>query len=111
MCFASHLKLVALLLTCILFQGCGTYFVGFISNQAGSQTISGTVNAVQLTSFRDITGETVTSTQVTFLTSDTATTLDFCGDQRSKFPQAQKVQAVFTSGVFCSVLVTVVINS
>jgi hypothetical protein len=108
---ASHFTLAPLLLTCILVEGCGAYFVGFVSNQAGRQTITGTVSLIQLTSFRDITGEMVTATEVTFLNSDRATMIIFCGDQSSKFPSGSQVQVAFNSGVYCSPLVTVVINS
>jgi len=105
---AAHFRFALLLLTCILFEGCGAYFVGFVSNPGGSQTISGIVNMVQLKSFQNISGETVICTQVTFVNSDTATTINFCGDQQSQFPQGRHVRADFNSGVSCSILVAVI---
>jgi hypothetical protein len=104
-----QLALALWLLLCFLFEGCGTYFVGFVSNPGGSQTISGTVNTVQLTSIRDITGETIILTAVTFMKSGTATTINFCGDQQEKFPVDHDVQVDFNTGVYCSRLLTVVV--
>ena len=107
---ASHLTFPLLLLTCVLSEACGAYFVGFVSNPGGSQTISGEVSLVQLSSLRDITGETILLTAVTFLSSGTTTTINFCGDQRGKFPLNRQVTADFTMGVFCSTLLAVVVT-
>ncbi len=104
-----QLALTLWLIPCFCFEGCGTYFVGFVSNPAGSQTISGTVSTVQLTSTRDITGETIILTAVTFMNSATATTINFCGDQRKEFSADQEVQVEFNTGVYCSRLWTVVV--
>jgi len=111
MSFASHFRPAVLLFACILLEGCGAYFVGFVSNPGGSQTISGTVNTVQLSSFQNFSDETVVCTQVTFLNSDTATTINFCGDQQSKFPQGRQVRADFNSGLSCSILVAVTVTA
>jgi len=110
MSFASHFRPAVLLLACILLEGCGAYFVGFVSNPGGSQTISGTVNMVLLSSFQNISHETAISTQVTFLDSDTATTLNFCGDQQIRFPLGSQVRADFNPGVYCSILVAVIVT-
>ena len=104
-----QLALALWLLPCCLSEGCGAYFVGFVSNPGGSQTINGTVSTVQLTSIRDITGETVILTTVTFMNSGTATTINFCGDQREKFPVGEDVQVDFNTGVYCSKLLAVVV--
>lgn len=107
---ASHLTFPLLLLTCVLSEACGAYFVGFVSNQSGSQTIIGEVSLVQLSSARDITGETIMLTAVTFLSSGTAATINFCGDQRGRFPLNRQVRADFTTGVVCSTLLAVVVT-
>lgn len=104
-----QLALVLWLLPCFLFEGCGAYFVGFVSNPGGSQTISGTVSTVQLSFIQDITGETIPLTAVTFLNPGTATTLNFCGDQQEKFPVGSDVRADFSTGVLCSTLLAVVV--
>jgi hypothetical protein len=108
---ASHVVLAPLLLMCALLEGCGASFVGFVSNPGGSQTISGTVSAVQLSYILDVTGETIPFTAVTFLNSGTATTINFCGDQRLNFPEDRQVRADFTTGVFCSTLLAVVVTT
>jgi hypothetical protein len=92
-----------------LFEGCGAYFVGFVSNPGGTQTISGTVSTTELSFVPDITGETIMLTAVTFLNPGTATTINFCGDQRRKFVVDHDVRADFNTGVFCSILVAVVV--
>jgi len=107
--FPPKLALALWLLSCCLFEGCGTYFVGFVSNPGGSQTISGTVSTVQLSFIRDITGETIMLTAVTFLNHGTATTVNFCEDQREKFPVDHDVQVDFNTGVYCSKLLAVVV--
>lgn len=104
-----QLALALWLLPCFCFEGCGAYFVGFVSNPGGSQIISGTVSTVQLTSIRDITGETIILTAVTFTNSGIATTINFCGDQREKFPVDHDVQVDFNTGVYCSRLLAVVV--
>ena len=106
---ASYLTFPLLLLTCVLYEGCGAYFVGFISNPGGSQTISGEVSIVQLNSVRDVTGETILLTGVTFLSPGTEATINFCGDQRGGFPLNRQVRAEFTNGVVCSTLLGVVV--
>lgn len=96
---APQLALALWLLPCFLFDGCGTYFVGFVSNPGGSQTISGTVSTAQLVFFRDITGATIMLTAVTFLNPGTETTINFCGDQRGKFQVDHDVQVDFNTAV------------
>jgi len=107
---ASRVVLALLLLPCALFEGCGTSFVGFVSNPGGRQTISGAVSSVQLGSVLDVTGQTIPFTAVTFLNPGTATTINFCGDQRVEFPEGRQVRADFTTGVFCSTLLAVVVT-
>ena len=106
---APQLALALWLLPCFLFDGCGTYFVGFVSNPGESQTISGTVSTAQLVFIRDITGATIMLTAVTFLNPGTETTISFCGEQRGKFPVDHDVRVDFNTGVFCSSLLAVVV--
>ena len=70
---------------------------------------SGTVSTAQLGFVQDITGETIMLTAVTFLNPGTVTTTNFCGDQRRKSPVDHDAQAYFNTGVFCSILVAVVV--
>lgn len=105
----AQLALALWLLPCLLFEGCGAYFVGFVSNPGGSQTISGTVSTVHLCVIQDITGEKILITTVTFLNPGAATTLNFCGDQQEKIPVGQDVRADFSKGIFCSTLLAVVV--
>jgi len=104
-----HLAFSFLLLPCVLLEGCGAYFVGFVSNPGGSQTISGTVSIVEVSFVRDVTGQEITVTTVTFLNPGTAMTISFCGDQRFSFPESRDVRADFNTGVLCSTLVGVVV--
>jgi hypothetical protein len=106
---SPQLALALVLFPCLLFEGCGAYFVGFVSNPGGNQTISGTISTVQLSFVQDITGETIVLTAVTFLNSGAATTLNFCGNQQEKFPVGDDVRADFSTGVLCSTLLAVVV--
>lgn len=101
--------LTQLLALSLLLSGCSGVFVGFVSNPGGTMSVSGTVSIVQLGVITDPTGATITFTAVTFVNPGTATTISFCGDQRSRFPINQFVRADFNTGVFCSALVAVVI--
>jgi hypothetical protein len=101
--------LIAFLGLCLLSAGCsGFYFVGFVSNPGGTRTVIGTVSIVNLGFVQDVTGAKITFTAVTFVNSGTAITINFCGDQRGKFPLNSTVSATFTHGIFCSNLVSVV---
>jgi hypothetical protein len=93
----------------LLLAGCGQVFVGFVSNPGNHMQVSGTVSTVQLTFVNNSHGTSVTFTAVTFNNAGTVTTINFCGDQRSVFPIDRSAQAGFTTGVFCSTLITITI--
>ena len=96
---------VLLVALCLLLTGCGSFFVGFVSNPGGPFRVSGTVSVVSFGFVQDPTGLTITFTAVTFVNSGTATTINFCGDQRAKFPINRFLQADFNIGIHCSVQV------
>ncbi len=84
--------------------------VGFVSNPAAGQvqSVTGTVSAVSHLDYHDSSG-TTTFTAVTFVDKlHTATTKNFCGDQRPLFPLDQTVRADFRQGFVCAGLVQVV---
>jgi hypothetical protein len=93
----------------LLLAGCGQVFVGFVSNPGNPMQVSGTVSRAQLEFFNDNHGTLINFTAVTFINAGTATTINFCGDQRSGFPINRVAQADFTTGTFCSTLIAVVI--
>jgi hypothetical protein len=106
----AQLKAFALLICCLSLASCGGFtFVGFVSNPGGTSSVSGVVSAVQNGFFSNSMDSMSQFTQVTFLTSVNAITLNFCGDQTQWFPLNQQVQAEFTAGVSCNVLVKVVV--
>jgi hypothetical protein len=103
-CFAF----IWLLWLCLLSTGCsGFYAVGFVSNPGGTSSVTGTVSLVNFGFIQDVSGVQIDFTAVTFVNLGTATTISFCGDQRSKFRVNRSMQAVFSSGVFCANLVSV----
>lgn len=96
--------LVHLAMLCIVFAGCDAFFVGFVSNPNGTMSVVGTITIVQLGVIHDPTGLAITFTGVTFVSSGSAVTINFCGDERNHFPLNLVVQADFTTGVYCSPL-------
>ena len=103
------LRVIALCTGCITMVACGgSYFVGFVSNPVGNASITGTVMTVNTGFASDPAGVT-SVTVVTFMTSGVSTVMYFCGDQQTLFPLNQTVQAEYTSGVVCSLLVRVVL--
>jgi hypothetical protein len=102
--------LVSVIALSLLPAGCGQVFVGFVSNPGNPMHVSGTVSMVQLEFYDDSHGTLINFTAVTFINAGTATTMNFCGDQRSGFPINQSAQADFTTGTFCSNLIAVVIS-
>ena len=105
-----RLLLAPLILLSFLLAGCGQVFVGFVSNPGGTMRVSGTVSKVQLGFINDGHGTLITFTAVTFINAGSATTINFCGDEQSGFPINRLAQANFTTGTFCSTLITVVIS-
>jgi hypothetical protein len=88
--------------------GCGTVFVGFVSNPGVvPSSISGTVTIVHLGFSSDSNGAVVNVTQVTFVNPGMTRTLAFCGDQRTLLPVDQSLKVEFTNGTLCSTLVSV----
>jgi hypothetical protein len=104
----SGLALFVVVGSCLLLSGCGSFFVGFVSNPGGARTVSGTVTVVSLGLFHDPFG-TTTFTAVTFINVGNAVTINFCGDQRNLFPINGSVRVNFNTGFNCSVLVQVAI--
>jgi hypothetical protein len=104
----SRLSFFVVVGSWLLLSGCGSFFVGFVSNPGGATTISGTVTTVNLGFVHDPSGTTA-STAVTFINVGSAVTINFCGDQRNLFPINANIQVDFNSGVSCSVVVRVVI--
>ena len=104
------LLLSALLQTCLVVTnvGCGNVFVrGALPGATSS--ISGSVSVVQLSAIIGENGTIVQITFVTLLQSGTASTVGFCGDQRSQFPMQQTIRAEFNPGRTCANIVTIVI--
>jgi hypothetical protein len=99
--------LSCLLAVILLIPGCGNVFV---SGSWGGQphTMRGVVSIVRFTVVSDGNG----STQVTVVTLTNnfgSITESFCGDQRTRFPFDNFVQASFQPGQPCSTLFNVVI--
>ncbi len=104
-----RLLLVSVVALSLSLAGCGQVFVGFVSNPGNPMHVSGTVSMVQLQFYDDSHGTLINFTAVTFINAGTATAINFCGDQRSGFPINRSAQADFTTGMFCSTLIAVVI--
>jgi hypothetical protein len=103
------LLLVQLVALCLLLAGCGSFLVGFVSNPGGPFSVSGTVTIVSFGFIQDPTGLTITFTAVTFVDSGTATTINFCGDQRAMFPINRFLRTDFNIGIHWSVLIAVTV--
>ncbi len=103
------LRIVAMCACCITSISCaGAYFVGFVSNPAGNASITGRIDAISSGFYSD--HHSITEiTVVTFVNSDDAINVYFCGDQRHLFMINQTVRVDYTVGVACSVLVRVVV--
>ena len=106
------LTVAYVVLLSLVLSGCGSIFVGFVSNpQIPNSSTSGTVTTVVLISVNDINGIPVTVTAVTLINGGLSNTPNFCGDQRPRFPINATVRADFTTGPNCLSLVNVVILS
>jgi len=100
------------LLLCLLLTGCGSIFVGFVSNpQVPSSTLTGRVTAAVLGTVNDLQGNPLTVTIVTLTNGGLTSTPNFCGDQRAFFPINNVVQVNFTPATQCLSLVKVTIIS
>lgn len=103
-------RLLAALLVVILaasLTGCGSTFL--VRGALNASTISGTISIVQLTTVVDH-GTLITVTLVTFLQSGSASSMNFCGDQRTRFPIDEFVNARFTPGPACATVIQIVIG-
>ena len=106
-------RLLAVLLSCVLLvgsTGCGNIFVqGALGGSGIVQTATGFVRVVE---FTDVSGNgtLIDVTLVTLLQNGRATTLTFCGDQRTQFPMNQFVTANFTPGQPCAEVLTIVVG-
>jgi len=101
-------RILPVLLGSLLLTGCGGIFVGVVSNQGPSASVSGIVIAVHLERSNDFNGNPITFTAVTFSNGGLSSNVNFCGDQRSQFPLNRSVRADFNPGTVCSNLVVVV---
>jgi hypothetical protein len=103
-------RLLAALLVVFLFGallGCGSTFL--VRGALNASTISGTVSIVQLTTLVDH-GTLITVTLVTFQQGGSASSMNFCGDQRSQFPVDRFVNATFNPGPSCATVIQIVIR-
>jgi uncharacterized surface anchored protein len=89
--------------------GCGTFFVGFVSNPGFPTTVTGTVIRVQVGTANDVNGISIAVTTVTLNTGVISNSFTFCGDQFSRFPINSQVRVTFVSGFSCSTLNDVVL--
>ena len=105
-----RLSLVTVVALSLLLAGCGQVFVGFVSNPGNPMHVNGTVSMAQLEFLNDGHGTLINFTAVTFVNAGSATTINFCGDLRSDFPVGRSAQANFSTGIYCSTLIAVVIN-
>ena len=107
----ARLGIITLLTSCFLLASCGGYyFVGFVSNPGVGTSVSGIVSAVENGFFSDPTGLITSFTAVTFIDSETAVTVNFCGDQQQWFSLNKNVRAEYTPGIHCNVLLNVVVT-
>lgn len=101
-------------LACVLalllpIPGCGNVFVRASWN-GGTQTVNGVVSIVQLTVVVDGNNVSTQVTVVTLTNNFESSIVSFCGDQRTRFPLNDFVQATFRQGQPCSDLFGVVIK-
>ncbi len=103
-------RIAALFVCCIASLSCGggIFFVGFVSNPEGNSSITGRIDAIS-SGFVSDPGGIAQITSVTFVNSDGATNVYFCGDQQHLFMINQTVRVEYTAGVVCSVLIRVVV--
>jgi len=89
---------LGLLLACLLTTvSCGDVFIRGAINP-GAQSLNGTVSIVQFSA--DSGGVAITI--ITLTSNGMANTLNFCGDQRARFPSHSQVQVSFTPVTPCA---------
>ena len=109
---ARSLLAAQLVATQLFLTGCGGVSISFVSNpQLPPSSTTGQIAAVVLGSVNDLHGNLVAITTTTFINAGLASTLNFCGDQRSRLPINEVVRVDFTSEINCFFLVNVVVLS
>ena len=78
-----------------------------MNSSSGSTTVNGTVSSVGLTSVNNGAGGLTSATAVSLTAPLGMNSLLLCGDQRSSFTMNASVQVSYTSGTYCSTLVSV----
>jgi hypothetical protein len=73
----------------------------------GTTVVNGTVSSVNLTSVSNGAGGSINATAVTLTVPMGMNSLVLCGDQRSSFMMNSSLQVSYTSGLYCSNLVSV----
>ncbi len=107
----SRRAIIAVLAGCALLASCGaSTFVGFVSNPGVATSVRGIVNSVKDGFISDPTGVITPFTAVTFINSENAITVFFCGDQQHWFPMGEDVRAEYSPGIHCNVLLNVVVQ-
>ena len=105
---AMRFVLVLILSISLPLAGCSQFFVGFVSNPAGSALgITGTITTVAIGFVENSEGTRVTFTTVTFGNTGGTTAINFCGDERSRFPVNEVVRADYQAGTYCSTLIAI----
>jgi len=100
-----------ILLACFMLAGCGSFFIGFSSNQGIPTTVTGNVVASIVVSINDHAGQPLTVTKVTLSNGGLSNSFSFCGDQKGRFPLGATVKVEFTSGIDCLPITDVVVLS
>jgi hypothetical protein len=102
-------RVVGLLFVLSLTQllACGGYGGGNMGTPTGTTVVNGTVSAVSLTSVSNGSGGVQPATAVTLTVPLGMSSLVLCGDQRSSFTTNSSVRVSYTSGLYCSTLVSV----
>ncbi len=95
-------------LFCGILSGCGGVTVYGVINP-GVATVSGTVCSITLTTLPQ-NNTTVLVTIVTFEKVLGFSTVNFCGDVRSRFPMNTFTQVNFQPGQPCSSIIVIVIS-
>jgi hypothetical protein len=85
---------------------CGDILVRGAINP-GTQSTSGLVTIVQ---FSAASGSGVSITVITLAANGMASTLNFCGDQRTRFPVNSQVHVSFMPGNPCASVIAVVLG-
>jgi len=101
-------RLFTVLLALCLFQLLGCGYKSSMNNTSGTtQSVSGTVSSVLLTSVANGVGGTTTATAVSLNVALGTSSLVLCGDQRTSFNMNATVTVSYMNGTYCSNLVSV----